>query len=325
MFRKPTDSSFNTIAVSLKWGGLGDNIARIPALRYLIKGYPQNSYHIFCPEYLLDLYKRFCLIENFGPRVHLHPYSEWKTAEKRFRIIIDFEPHSFTALRMHLVDVAFIHLNDKIPTKEESIYPKYDPFWTDVVDFKKWTSLQPSKYIVITTMYTAPVREWPAEEINKTVQGVIDRGYLPVFLGESNIPIMNTLSIQSYTSTEVDYSKGLDLRGETTLIEALTIMHNSHAVLGVDNGLLHLASCTKAPVIWGFTSVNPMVRLPETPYDVPHFIVSPTKLACKFCQTNINWEVNHDFTKCFYKDYLCLKEMKAEKFLMPLDTALEEK
>ncbi len=123
---------------------------------------------------------------------------------------------------------------------------------------------------------------------------------------------------------KADYTKGINLIDKTSLFEAHSIMANSAAVLGLDNGLLHLACMSStAKLVYGFTTVEPRHRLPYR-NDIQGYnclVVMPTKeeLSCIGCQSNMNFaNTTHCFTTCFYKDNACLSLMTSDKWISKL-------
>lgn len=175
---------------------------------------------------------------------------------------------------------------------------------------------------MITTGYTAKVRQFKPEAINKITDWLLTQGVTPVFLGQTQTKTGAAHIIKGQFEKDIDFSKGINLIDKTDLLQAAKIMHESKAVLGVDNGLMHVAGCTKAPIIGGFTTVTPEIRWPirysELGYDCYEVLPEPT-LACRFCQEKTNFLFGHDYTKCVYNDYKCTDQITAEKFIKALE------
>ena len=68
----------------------------------------------------------------------------------------------------------------------------------------------------------------------------MQKNILPVFLGKSHLDL----------NEDYDLSEGVDFIGRTLLFDALRIIDCAEMVIGIDNGLLHLAACTKTPIVW---------------------------------------------------------------------------
>jgi hypothetical protein len=191
----------------------------------------------------------------------------------------------------------------------------------------------PEKYVVITTEATTPSRMLKAETINGISAHLRGRNITPVFLGKkhlsSAVSANNRDTVGPYIASSPDglnLDGVIDLREKTSLLEAACILANAKVVAGLDNGLLHLASCSEVPVIWGFNTVNPTHRLPPRPNGAKNFaIVPPESLPCRFCQSNaaaryVN--VNYDFRNCLYGDFACLETLTADPFIKAIDSIL---
>ena len=107
--------------------------------------------------------------------------------------------------------------------------------------------------------------------------------------------------------------------------EITAIMGKARAVVGVDGGLLHLASCTDVPIVAGFTVVKPHLFTPTRSgvFGNNFYTVVPeADLGCRFCHSQINF-INHgDVSTCFYLDNKCLDQMDGYKFINQLENRM---
>lgn len=278
------------------------------ALDY-IKHYPWIKPRIFVPDYLKALAQNVLPerdIFNFTEmRAHYDPNKPTKTTK--------WDGHT-SPMKIHLVDYAFLKLLDENPSIEHKNYLKVTP----------QSTIYTSNSVVITTGYTAKVREFPPEEINKISSWLISKNITPIFLGQTNTKTGVKHSIQGNFDSKVDFTNGINLIDKTSLLEAASIMENAKAVIGVDNGLLHLAGMTSKPIIMGFTTVSPEIRAPIRNNIQGHncqYVTPDVTLGCRFCQQRTNFLYGHDYRNCLpqYKDYLCTKQMTAEKFIPHLE------
>lgn len=312
-----------TINVMLLDGGLGDHVCSLIAVDYMIEKYPWITPLVWLPDFLYDFAK------------HLLPEGTevWKFSDMRGR----YQPSRPTKttkwdgntspMKIHLVDYAFLRLLDENPGIEHKNYLQIRP---DEIDVSKFNL--PARFIVLTTGYTADVREFPASEINKVARWAKDNGITPVFLGQEQTKTGVHHVIKGSFSEEIDLTLGIDLIDKTSLLEAARVMADSKAVLGVDNGLLHVAGCTQAEIIAGFTTVTPEIRAPIR-HDSPEYrflsVTPGADIKCRFCQENTNFLYGHDYRQCLYKpesprNKACTKDMKAEKFIKHLSTILRK-
>jgi len=144
-----------------------------------------------------------------------------------------------------------------------------------------------------------------ASTFNGIKDYLISRGITPVFLGNDKVGTRKVSFEAGY-----DYRGGIDLRGKTTLLEAAKVMSKSEVVVGLDNGLLHLAATTEAPIVFGYNIASPEHRRPRRRVGkIIDVSPDPEKLSCTFCQSRMRMMFNHDFRRCVYGDNACVKEL----------------
>ena len=287
-------------------GGLGDNICRIIVISYLVKRYEHLRPFVWVPDYFLPLAKHFL------PNVNIRNFT---MAKKQYNNKLPGRKTSNTAynnMRTHMVDHAFHILANKDVDTQFKNYPKLCLETIDVIKFNL-----PNDYIVITAGYTAKVREFIPETINNIIKYCKIKGYDIVFLGNEITPngIKNDEIIGNF-NTEIQFKQGLNLIGNTSLLEAGKIMGMAKVVIGLDNGLLHLAACTDVPIVAAYTTVDPKYRLPYRYRKLGYKcypIVPDSSLVCKFCQSEWDFVFDHDFRTCYYKKRGLDKEIQFTK------------
>jgi ADP-heptose:LPS heptosyltransferase len=309
MFRSGHNHEPSEVNILFNDGGLGDNIARMPAVRYLKDNYPFLKINLFVPDYFFDL------ANNLLPGINVIRYSEghknWKGGipQRQTKGI-------FTNFATHLTDHAFYVLcNKQVPDSEKN----YLKLSLDDLDISRFNL--PERYVVVTTGFTAPVREFLPRVINEIVYFLRGRNVTPVFLGSKDAVVGNGDKIVGNFNNEIAYERGIDLINQTSLLEAGKVIANAEAIVGLDNGLLHLAGCTEVPIVAGFTTVDPFHRLPYRHDQLGWncFTVVPDEsLNCRFCQSNWDFKFEHDYKFCYYKDYKCVKKNKAQDYITHL-------
>lgn len=311
---KPKTKTINLLLLD---GGLGDHIGSLVAVDYIIKNYPWVRPLIWLPDYLVQF------AEHVLPgQSEVRGFTEMKGRyePKRPTKTTSWDGNT-SPMKIHTVDYAFLKLCDEKPSLVDKNYLQIN---TKLIEKNNKFTL-PDKYVIFTIGYTAAVREFLPEHINTIAAYVKDKGYTPVFLGQKITKTGAAHTIQGNFSQEIDYSVGINLVDQTSLLEAAFIMHNSAAVIGVDNGLLHLAGCTQAPIVGGFTTVSPELRMPvrRNILGWNYYPITPDdSLGCRFCQVKTNFLYGHDYKNCIYSDNLCTKQMTAEKFISRLEWIL---
>lgn len=308
-------------------GGLGDAIARMPAVNYILVNYQHvKLVRLYVQDYFIPLAEHLLSAHVNSRRLKVFGYSQMETELKarpsQCAMMTDSEHH--TTLRTHLTDHAFHTLADYQPEIEWknylNIYPKRIKQTSN-----NFTPKRKGDYIVITTGFTAPVREWLPAEINKVIHWCVENNYLPVFLGKTESVFWGNASTQGWFRENIAFDQGLNLIDKTDLLEAAKIMAGAAAVVGLDNGLLHLAGCTDVPIVAAYTTVEAKHRAPyrKNKLGWNMYIIEPPKdLKCRFCQTQTSFVYNFDYRNCYYNDYKCLPTITGEAFIKGLKEVL---
>jgi ADP-heptose:LPS heptosyltransferase len=312
MFRNPSDAPKTKVNFTFFGGGMGDCIAKMPVVRYILERYPHVQMDMWVPDYFLELAEYWlenvkCIeVKSFSAQIAHCDYT--------LPALIT-QNDTATTLHTHLVHNAFNTLID-IPAPSDPKALEYFKITGDpTTNF--------GRYIVITTNFTANTREMKPEIINSLIDWADQKGLKVVFLGKSLIDIgdQQVKGIRTKTS-RAELHRGINLINQTSLLEAARIMSKAVAVVGVDNGLLHLAACTDVPIVGGFSNVRPDTRLPYRNGQMGYnfYTVEPDEsLGCRFCQTNMNLVYNNSFKECFYKDLACLDQLSAQKYIDKLE------
>lgn len=312
-----------TINITLINGGVGDLIAALTPIDYILRKYPWVTPITWVPDMMVDISRN--LLPDHA-QVYSYTDMRGKYDPSRTTKTTQWDGHT-SAMRLHCVDYAYIKLCDELPPIQERNYLRLKPCSIPIV-FRP-----PVKYVVITTGYTADVKEFRAEYVNEVAKYVRGRGLQVVFLGSTATKTGGDHVIRGSFSQDIDYSQGFNMVDHTTLLEAASIMYYAKAVVGVDNGLLHVAGTTDVPIVGGFTFVSPESKMPYRYNELGwnfYPIVPDEDLKCKFCQVNTNFLYGHDYRKCMFRKEkemqdrvnLCTKQMRPEKFIKQLEKIL---
>lgn len=298
----------------LDLGGLGDNIARLPAIKYITERHPHVQEIVWVADYFYDLAK------NMLPNVNFKKYSQNKDYDEKLPARSTGNK-AFQNLKVHMTDHAFYLLASELPSVEHRNYLKLN---TNSISINKFNL--PKNYVVVTTGFTAPIREFLPEYINTVCDYIISKGYKIVFLGneqiQTGIPDDN---IKGHFKSGVNYHKGINLINKTNLLEAGKIISKAKTIVGLDNGLLHLAACTDIPIVGSFTSVDPMHRIPYRNNIIGHNfypIVPPDSEPEKFCQSRWDFCFEHDFKFSYYNNDSLIKSVTSDLYIKELEKIL---
>lgn len=294
-------------------GGLGDMIARLPAIRYVHETFKHVALRVYWPDYFVDL-AQYLLPET--PRL-----SHARLSSAPFMLpkpYVEFDPDRITSLSLHLTNQAFLMLTDSLPpSPKDAQYPLAKLVTMDTT-YPIWAiPLLQTEFVVITCGYTSRTRQWPSYHINSLAVKIREAGLTPVLLGTNNEMITGVPrdNIKTSLDSGIDKSLFVDLTNKTSLIEALGVMQRAKAVVGVDNGLLHLAHCTDVPVVYGFTTLLPEHRVPSRSCGMTE--VMESLVPCKGCQSRGTF-INNDWRTCIFDDYACTMTMTSDRFMAGL-------
>jgi ADP-heptose:LPS heptosyltransferase len=320
MIRPPT----KTINILFQSGGVGDHIASLTAVDYILRRYPWITPLLWVPDFMKEI-----SINLLPEHAQVWAYSEMRgryDPSKPTKSTL-WDGHS-SPIKIHLLNYAFWKLVDEQPPIEEMNYLRLKLDKIDIADER------PLRSVVITTGFTADVREFPPSAVNEVARYVKSKDYTPIFLGQTSTKTGAHDTIRGKFREDIDFSLGVNLIDKTTLVEAGAIMASSAAVVGVDNGLMHVAGTTDVPIIGGFTTVRPEIRMPvrHNKLGWNFFPVVPDEsLSCRFCQQDTNFIYGHDYRNCLHRAKgpgfghminKCTKQMTPEKFIEKLEQVL---
>jgi len=308
------------LTLSFEDGGLGDQIARISPVLYTYLFHEHIFQHVWVPTYFIPLAERML---PKSPRLIIRDYTQLKKKYNKNLQARAFSVHKYTNLAAHMTEHAFSVL---CYTQVEDKYKNYLKLPVDDIDISKFDL--PEKYVVIPPCFTSKTRIFLGKHINEIITYVKSKGYQVVFLGNKATSTGGPHTIVANYDPEIKLNEGINLIGETNLLEAAKIMKGSKCVIGLDNGLLHLAATVDddLPIVYGFTSVNPEHRLPYRKDIKGHacypVVVKKECLNCIGCQSNMNWTYNFSFTQCYYDDYKCLLLLDSKKYIEQIEKIL---
>lgn len=311
-FRPGTQTDMRDQLFKLNNGGMGDFICWLSALLFVAKNYDFVRGHVIAHDWFVPI------VENV-----MKPYPNWKAYPEIPEEFMEGYAlkqaliHPVNATMMHLIDLGFLYyvgINPVPPA--DAVYPKLD-----LSEVQLPEDFNADRYIVMTPGATAPSRKMPAKHFNKIKDHIISLGMVPVFLGTSS---MDKGKRKIMIDEEYDFSGGINLLNKTDLLTAAKIMESAECVVGIDNGLLHLAAMTDVPIVFGYTIVGPIHRRPiRLVNKLVEVYCEPQELACTFCQERVRFFYDHDFEKCIYDDYKCVDMLNAETFSNAIDVCLE--
>jgi ADP-heptose:LPS heptosyltransferase len=297
--------------------GLGDLVGALPALKYVYDNYPHIFMHVWVPNYALDLV--LASMPTDKKRLWIKNFDDAKTKFDQRLTGRSFKLYNGCALATHPADMGFLSFINRIPDIQYKNYINFE----SPVTYKKEL---PEKFVVITTNFTANVRQFLPQHINIIADYCNSKGYTPVYLGREHVETGVRHVIKGKLDSQIDFSKGLNLMNQTSLLETRDIISRAQTIVGLDNGLIHLAGTTEVPIVAGYTTVDPKLRMPIRHNELGrnvYPVIPPDSLECRFCQSNWNLTFNHDFKECYYNDLKCIQILNAEMYIEQLEKILK--
>jgi hypothetical protein len=298
-FRRNSRCERVDIGFLMASGGLGDYIGYLPALEWIARTQPQVEGTVYTADFFIPI------AENV-----LKPYPHWKVVsrkeltEQKIKEKPLAVPNRFiTRIGMNAVDLGYLYYAYMNPSPTDGKY--YCKLDLSSVGYPvdKVRSWDTGKYAVMTPYSTNAPRTMTAKAFNGIKDHLISKGVTPVLIGKREFaPGRPALE----KNGGYDFTGCWDLTESTTLLEAAKLMSTAEMVIGIDNGLLHLAAMTDVPLIMGFTVASPQHAEPRRK-DARIYRVYPNRadLPCTFCQSRMRFFVRHDFGTCLYRDNLC--------------------
>lgn len=301
-------------------GGIGDIIAQFPAVKFALEKHP----HLYITYWLASFAKTLArkslpkterlIIRDFSEKEHI----------KQGIPVKKFGGIPYTNLARDMTAQAFdIYCNTQ---PDDVNYYNYLPIDTKGVYINRFEL--PEKYVIVCTGYTAPVREFRPEAVNNVIDFVLSKGYTPVFLGrevtkEDSGP---DLFIKGTFNQVINFDKGINLINKTDTLEMVKIIQGAKCIVGLDNGLLHIAATTDIPIVGSFSTVKPEHRLPYRHgikgWNYYPIQLTQEELACNQCQSNWTFLFGYDLRACYYKDYKCLELLTSDRYVKELEKIL---
>lgn len=298
------------IVFFFNYSGLGDYIHWVIPIQWMIETNPHLHGTIYAPKFFFLLAQHW--FKKYEPRFTVKLFDKKpKEIEKKHPAAFFLCPDGFqmaTPTGFHLLTLGFHYFCnlDSIPKGWE----KFPEINGDEVDISKFNL--PEKYCVVTTESTSEVRTLKGETINGITSWAKLQNITPVFLGKKELQD----EYKSWTPTNIDFEGVIDLREQTNLLEAACVLAKAQFVAGLDNGLLHLASCSMVPVAFGFTTVDPRHRMPPRREGAKSCALGPhVSVTCRFCQSNVRGVPGWDYRKCLYGDKACIESLTADRFI----------
>ncbi len=305
--RPGTELRRSPVYFMLNSGGMGDFVNYSAALLWAAENCPWVTGIVCAPEFFRPFLRHVLmpyLCEERGWSIH--PTDTVDVDEKSYVLVPDLfiegknvSPQLINATGSHLMDLGFMYYVGKERAPQGVTLPRLS--LTSEANPAAPPTLGP--YAVFTPGCLTPSRLVTGKHLTPLIEYTVSKGLTPVFLGKSEF----SADLDPTFPQDIRYDLGIDLRNKTDILQAGAIMEGAEFVLGLDNGLLHLAACTSANVIFGYNIAAPRHRKPRRTWGHTVDVTLDSRdLPCNHCQSNLRLIVNHNFHNCIYGDNRCI-------------------
>lgn len=296
---------------------MGDVIASVPVIKYMVENYYTRS-----DSYFVVAKKQFRPLMPFVPDENFRDFDVkdnlWNLPSGTVMGVLNKKnEHGITRTtpkHMLLGELASIVMADRILPRTALNYVPLEK--VDVSHF----GVDFSKAVILVTSYRDVTRMWYPEYILGVAKWISDKGLTPVFIGKTDMDPNVRESVKPKTALPADISEhGVDLRNKTTISELASIFWKAKAICGLDSGPIHLAGTTSIPIVCGYTSVSAENRMPVRSGGITIPIVPD--LHCINCESR--WRSNlWNFENCYFKTAECCNQMTPDRFIKALSAIL---
>lgn len=319
-FRPNTILSPKKINFNLNSSGLGDMVNFLTSINWIAETQPHVKGQIFAPAFFLEI-----------PQHFFEKFPNWKVYD--LAAISNFKHNpTFTASQTkgfvnaggaHLMDLGFHYFTNQsyAPTTHNELLQFGEEPWIRGMR-SPWAKVF-GRYAVITLGATADNRRMTPSLFRKIKEHLK--------LNEIHAVIVGREGVNGSTLREdYDLTDCTSLVNKTNLMTAAQIMNQAIMVVGIDNGLLHLAGMTEVPILFGTTVMSPQLRAIRRPIGKTFYIVLAQKdLPCRFCGERMRFLLNgHDAKTCLYGDNACTdllaKDPYASHWFRAIDDILKD-
>lgn len=286
---------------------LGDTVCCIPAIKTLLKS--NKLYKVICYKnieqllLLCDIPKDFIVTLNSDALTPFDPKDSF---------VIEAYQKDRAPYRMHLTDIFSVFpLNAILRPEEKSVSANAHKMPVNQHIDKE--------YVVIGCGYALESRKLQSHVFNDIVKYCRTCNLEVILLGSQRATLDQPIHFDEY-----DKSECVDLINKTSIAESISIMNNAKCVIGVDSGLIYLASLTETPIICGYTFVDPIYRMPYRHGQLGWncYPVEPHS-ECRYCSNLIAaFDVTFDVECPKNKQFECSQQLKSEDFIRCIDEVL---
>jgi ADP-heptose:LPS heptosyltransferase len=179
-----------------------------------------------------------------------------------------------------------------------------------VLELLKKRGVHPSEDFLVVVNINAgemsSIRKWPLEHFQQVISFLLSKDNVKVILigGKEDVPYVARLEKAIASDTD----KVINLTGDISLKELISLMKTSHLFLGNDSGPLHIAEACRLPNVSFFGPESPKVYGHSGDKNYTFY----SDLPCSPC---LNVYTNKD-TRC--SDNICLKMIKPDDVIKVL-------
>lgn len=261
------------------WGGIGDGLMATPALAALRKKYPDSEIRVLCNKNHEPILRNNPDIDYFS----VSP-DESALNEEEVDILFDANYGKLKPSLNYDKHAAKI-IGDLLDVEVEDVTPKIILTKEEEEKAKKIVSKYKNPVAIHITSKCSSNQEWSLKNWNKLIEKMKDHTFIQ--LGLADEPLVEG---------------AVDLRGKTSIREAIAVVKHCKFFVGVDSFLQHAAAAVRTKGIVLFGPSNPEI------WGYDNNINLYKKIKCSPCIDELGGEECPHGKKCMKK--LSVREVK---------------
>jgi ADP-heptose:LPS heptosyltransferase len=239
-------------------GGIGDSLWVMPFTRYLREKHPQSIIVVVTSERSEDVWRN-CPFINKTMRNDLWlMFSMFKASEEIYNfggIATVMKKY----LKMDPVEAIFKEAEEQLPKDKESLIPRItltieEGKQAETLLKEKDIDPQDDVIISIAVHSSTPNRDWCITHIKNLTKILREKGYKIIWVGSKG-----TLSKENIDE-ETNKIPNLNLVGETSLRQCISIIAVSNLLITPNTGLMVAGASVRTPTLGLFGAFNPKYR-----------------------------------------------------------------
>jgi ADP-heptose:LPS heptosyltransferase len=230
---------------------------------------------------------RFILLFGFLTGIRIRVSNSRSGQSSFLKYVSDYDVEKHEVERSADVIQCFIHSESVL--RPEIFFQKEELLAVKKLVEQEIQTDFPEKLAIIAPYSSRDVKSWPSSYFQELIRHLHAKGFTSLLVG--------TASDQQHASQMIcDFESNVfSVAGKTSVRELAALVKQSSIVIGVDTGVLHLASCFEVPIIALFGSTRSVEFRPYSP--LARVLDSGSCSCNQFLHVSCDFEIE-GYAKC---------------------------